>query len=395
MPDLATGNATAGMVRRDKFAKANPGLSGTGMSTFQTNLMAPSACVGLHAALVDFDVTRSDGTVVGKNSQQNIVCPNQVQSGSGPTYRWYAGHIEPKLVSSGGKKGKSYRFEATPIEFGGFNITPADKLEQGQKAAIGAGVIYPQGSEWEVDEDSNTSATICSGPCAADGSNAIARDFVVVAQKGASMFYADSFPVENILGEGTFGVAEDAQDMGHMAINFGTEPLWYRFGVNPTDDEGFMEVAAGDAYDNDLAGEDPQMGVFIVTANTEFRQHVLMPFGPGRGSTFNLHGHSWQRDPYICDSSDLELVGKCDTGDGYAGIPKDPMLSSGEVGSRELGVNPIGMELGGIESWFPTEHYEIFIPSAGGQDGVVGDYLFRDHMGLGNAQGLWGIVRVK
>jgi len=48
----------------------------------------------------------------------------------------------------------------------------------------------------------------------------------------------------------------------------------------------------------------------------------------------------------------------------------------------------------GIESWFGTQHYEIVIDSAGGSEGVVGDYLFRDHMGLGNAGGLWGILRV-
>ena len=51
--------------------------------------------------------------------------------------------------------------------------------------------------------------------------------------------------------------------------------------------------------------------------------------------------------------------------------------------------------IGGIESWFPGEHYEIFIPSAGGSDETPGDYLFRDHMGLGSAQGLWGIIRVE
>ncbi len=53
-----------------------------------------------------------------------------------------------------------------------------------------------------------------------------------------------------------------------------------------------------------------------------------------------------------------------------------------------------GFYLGGIESWFAGQHYEIVLPSAGGENKVEGDYLFRDHMGLGNAGGLWGIVRV-
>jgi len=383
MPDLATGNATAAMVRRDANAKAGPNGSRTGVTSFQTNLMAPSACVGLHPTLVEYDVTRADGTAVGTNlPSQEIVCPNQTLSN---TFQWYAGHIKPVLVGTSRQGDRQFEFETTPIEFGGFNIMAADKIEQGQKGLVGAGVIYPAGSTWTVDPGTHTEATVT-----ANGKTF--RDFVTVAQKGTSMFYEDSFPVENILGEGSFGVAEDSQDMGQMAINYGNEALWLRFGVNPTDAIGFMEIGnAGDAYSNTLVGNaDPETAVFNVQPGQEFRQHVLMPFGPGRGSTFNLHGHSWQRDPYICEgSADHGLPGKCNTGNGHAGTS-----DTGEVGSQALGINPIGMQIGGIESWFPAEHFEIFIPSAGGVNGVTGDYLFRDHMGLGNAQGLWGIIRV-
>jgi hypothetical protein len=387
MPDLATGNATTAMVRRDDVT--NDTIQG--MSSFQTNLMAPSACVGLHPSLVEYDVTRDDGTAVGQNNPSlNILCPNQTQN---PTYRWYAGHIDPQLKTLGknAKRPKEFEYVATPIEFGGFNIMAADKLEQGQKGLIGAGVIYPEGSTWTVDDNTNMAATVTTG-------TGKFRDFVVVAQKGASMFYSDSYPVENILGEGSFGVAEDSQDMGQMAINYGTEPMWFRFGLNPTDDAGFMTIGnAVDAYSNTLIGpkndpaSDPQTAVFNVTAGQEFRKHLLMPFGSGRGSTYDLHGHVWQRDPYICPgSADLGLAGKCDMGNGHAGTS-----GTGEVGSKALGYNPIGMGIGGIESWFPGEHYEIFIPSAGGSDRTPGDYLFRDHMGLGSAQGLWGIIRVE
>jgi len=382
MPDLATGNATTAMVRRDDVT--NDAIQG--MSSFQTNLMAPSACVGLHPSLVEYDVTRGDGTAVGQNNpSQEILCPNQTQN----QYRWYAGHIDPQLKTLGknAKRPKEFEYVATPIEFGGFNIMAADKLEQGQKGLIGAGVIYPEGSTWTVDDNTNMAATVTTA-------NGTFRDFVVVAQKGASMFYSDSYPVENILGEGSFGVAEDSQDMGQMAINYRTEPMWFRFGLNPTDDAGFMTIGnAANAYSNLLIGGDPQTPVFSVKAGTEFRKHLLMPFGPGRGSTYDLHGHVWQRDPYICPKvgslgNDLGLEGKCYTGNGHAGTS-----GTGEVGSKALGYNPIGMGIGGIESWFPGEHYEIVIPSAGGSDATPGDYLFRDHMGLGSAQGLWGIIR--
>jgi hypothetical protein len=128
--------------------------------------------------------------------------------------------------------------------------------------------------------------------------------------------------------------------------------------------------------------------------------HVLMPTGAGRGSTFDLHGHVWQRDPYVCQSADLGLQGKCDMGNGYAGSS-----GTGAVGAQRLAgtgtsgqwryENPMGIGIGGIESWFPAEHYEVVLPSAGGPWKITGDYLFRDHMGQGNAAGLWGIVRVQ
>jgi hypothetical protein len=74
---------------------------------------------------------------------------------------------------------------------------------------------------------------------------------------------------------------------------------------------------------------------------------------------------------------------------GDRGLP-----GGGSTGSQNLGVNPVGMAIGASESWMSGAHYEVFIPKAGGAAGIPGDYLFRDHMGLGNTGGLWGIVRV-
>jgi hypothetical protein len=187
--------------------------------------------------------------------------------------------------------------------------------------------------------------------------------------------------------------------MGHMAINYGNEAMWFRAGVNPTDFDGMTnDPDAHELFSNTAAGvgTDPQTAVFTVTAGDPYRMHVLMPFAPGRGSTFDLHGHIFQRDPYVCegqgDTGDIKVIlpGRCDMGNGVAGAGGD-----GEVGSQRIGWNPQGFYLGGIESWFAGQHYEIVLPSAGGLSKVDGDYLFRDHMGLGNAGGLWGIVRVK
>ncbi len=387
--DLASGNAITANVRRDR------GVGAQGMTSFQSNLMQPSAHVGLHPQLLEYDVTRGDGTNVGQNPAQQSVAP-----GSLATYQWYAGHIEMQTATGPSSK-RNLKLVATPIEFGGFNLMPTDKIEQGQKGLVGAGVIYPQGSTWTVDDNTNTAASVVAP-------NLTFRDFTTVAVKGTSMFYADSYPVENLEGEGSFGIAEDAQDMGHMNINYGNEAMWFRYGRNPTAIGGNALCAgegadvclggvpsaeAAKAFSNSLAGVDgdPETAVFTVEVGDPFRMHVLMPFAPGRGSTYDLHGHHFQRDPYVCpDDSDLGLTGKCKTGDGHAGTGVNR-----SVGSQNLGDNPIGFDLGGIESWFSGQHYEIVISSAGGSFGVTGDYLFRDHMGLGNAGGLWGIVRVE
>jgi manganese oxidase len=377
MPDLASTSPVPATVRRDRNAPE-------GMTSFNNNLIAPSAHVGLHPGLVEYDVTRSDGANVGLNGTKTVP-PGRMRR-----YQWYAGHIEQEFEISpfGPPNRRTLKLEAHPIEFGGFNLSPADVIKQPQKGALGAGVVYPQ-YLWSmvVKPGRPTEAAFWEsqyGPRI--------EDFTTIAQKGASFYYANSFPVENVEGEGNFGVAEDSQDMGHMAINYATEPMWFRFGLNPTDDEGLANLAnAGNAYSNALVGGDPETPVFTVEAGLEFRQHVLMAAGPGRGSTFDLHGHVWQRDPYVCrGSSELGLPGNCKIGNGVAA-----WMGTGEVGSRNLGHNPLSFYLGGIESWFPGEHYEVLIPRAGGDNAIRGDYLFRDHMGLGNNGGLWGIIRVE
>ena len=392
MPDLAVPNPLPAMVRLNRDDPQ-------GMTSVQSNLLTPSPFVGLHPALVEYDVTRSDGTEVGQNNGNRS---QTAGPGEQVTYQWYAGHLSAKLSSTDAKS-RNYELVATPIEFGGFNIMPADKIEQPQHGLVGAGVVYPQGATWTVDPGTNTSATVNES---GTGGPWVFRDFSIIAQKGVAMFYADSFPVHNLEGaEGSFGVTEDSQDMGGMTINYGTEPLWFRFGVNPNGHGVLHDVAAGDAYSNSLVGGDPQTALFRAKPGQPFRMHVLMPAGAGRGSTFDLHGHVWQREPYVCPPTAKAqgvdtLPGRCDMGNGMAGA-----AGNGEVGSKRLAglghpgqwryESPMGMAIGGIESWYPGEHWEVVLPSAGGGRKIPGDYLFRDHMGKGNASGLWGILRVE
>ena len=65
MPDLTQTAVMQGMVKRDR----NNGL---GATTFSNNLMRPSSHVGLHAQLLAYDITKSDGTNVGANPIQTV-----------------------------------------------------------------------------------------------------------------------------------------------------------------------------------------------------------------------------------------------------------------------------------------------------------------------------------
>ena len=175
--------------------------------------------------------------------------------------------------------------------------------------------------------------------------------------------------------------------------------MWYRFGIRPDAPFGHTGVPANpgfadvpnpeDAYSNLLTLQrngtggpvgNPVTPVFTAKKNQEIRMHILEPTGVGRGTTFHLHGQLWQRAPYVCPgSSDLGLTGKC---------------MANEVGSRAIGLNPIGMYLGAQESVTPSAHFDIRLPKAGGEGEVTGDYLYRDQASFGNTGGLWGILRV-
>ncbi len=395
-PDLAGFHDLIFVVPRDKGTPGTPDP----LTWFGNNLIRPSSFVGLHPQLVAIDVTRDDGMVVGQNPPGNEV----VAPGQNKTYRWYAGDVTPV------RSGNRFNLVATPIEFGGANLMPADPVKQGQKGLVGALVISPplatiaetdmtwdhQQTDQIVQRETRASATL----------NGTIRDFAAVFQKGLNLRYADGAAVEVMGGEVESG------DSGQMAINYGTEPMWFRFGLRPdapfgnADTPGSFGAVANpeDAYSNTLPVNpgglgvgDPATPVFTAEPGAPVRMHVLLPSGVERGSVFHLHGHLWQRAPYIClgqNDGVPGLNGKCNWTDfGDANF---------EPGSRAIGVNPIGMYLGSQESVLPAAHFDIVLPGAGiahggagGVNQVAGDYLFRDQGSFGNTQGLWGILRVE
>ena len=182
-------------------------------------------------------------------------------------YRWYAGDIRHGSVRPDPDGVNRVTLVATPIEFGGSNLIPADKIKQGQKSLVGALIIEPVGTAWREDPNMRSAASI--GPDAdGDGvpDTTPMRDFAVVLQKKLSHRYADGTAVENI-GAGEI-VGEDYQDAGQMAMNYGSEPLWFRFGLAPNAPLGNTAGGLGAvpdahrAYSNTLVGGDPATPIF-------------------------------------------------------------------------------------------------------------------------------------
>ncbi|EHR73476.1 hypothetical protein BurJ1DRAFT_4690 [Burkholderiales bacterium JOSHI_001] len=389
MPDLATFTILEGIAKRDRF-------HAEGSTTFNNNLIRPSAYAGLHPQLVAFDVTRHDGMPVGRNrANDQFAAPGGVT-----TYKWYAGDIGGQPVNG------SVTLVGTPIEFGGSSLLPADKIKQGAKSMVGQLVVQPAGSTWSettqvADRQGGTGTRLTRTQATVTVGSASYRDFALVLTKAMSQYYKDSWPVENLNAQGT-SLPEDSADATNMALNYAVEPLWFRFGLLPAAPFGNAGTVGSygaipnstQAYSNTLltptvtcnattklCSGDPETPVMLATPGQAARIHITAPHGVKRGSTFALHGHVWQRDPYVCPAEARNtLTGAC-------------LMTS--VGSRAIGTNPVGFYEGGRESWSGTNHFEIVLPKAGGENAIAGDYLQRDVGSFGNAAGAWSILRVK
>jgi hypothetical protein len=167
----------------------------------------------------------------------------------------------------------------------------------------------------------------------------------------------DKVPTPNLAGE------EDPEDSGVKAVNFRTEPFWTRLQypaetpLTTTRTFDFHDVVS-----NALVGADPQTPVFTAQSGTPVRFRLLMAGGHSRNIVFALHGHGWQKEPWVGDST---LQGS---------------NSRSPLEGAHMGIGP-------------TDHFNLLV-NAGGAFQVEGDYLFRDMASFGFDGGLWGIFRV-
>jgi hypothetical protein len=168
--------------------------------------------------------------------------------------------------------------------------------------------------------------------------------------------------VKNVASEGGF-TPEDPQDSGHKAVNYGADPIWYRFGVSPeTPFETLLtRTDIHQAFSNSLVGGDPQTEIFYVSPNgpTQVRMRVIAPGGHARGIVYALDGHSWQREPFINNST-------------------------------EIGTNPGAWWTSSQEGIGAGSIYNMVVSTSADPNG---DYLFRDLGSFGSYQGLWGLMR--
>jgi hypothetical protein len=93
------------------------------------------------------------------------------------------------------------------------------------------------------------------------------------------------------------------------------------------------------------------------------RFRMTHPFGTGTSQVFSLHGHVWQRNPYI-------------------------------VNGTQLGNNILSQWIGSRDNHGSSDHFDALIDKAGGEGLQFGDYLYSVFVPTQARDGAWGIFRV-
>jgi hypothetical protein len=280
-----------------------------------------SSTVGLHPQLVAYDMSSSDGTSVGFNPNQIITA-----GGSSKEYWWYAGDLE---MGDDGKIVEKAR------ELGAVNLCPAAPLNQDGNGLIGALIVEPASATWKSQDYVTQAADILD----ANG-GFLFKDFVLLQQTNIA--------------------ASTSTTVASSAVNNLSEDLFFRLGTSsPTATTPVWQVLS-----NSLPGTTggaPVTPTFVAKAGDPVRFRVLQPGGDSVNGNimFEIHGHSWQQEPWINSS-------------------------------RALGDNPKSNVLG-ADILVPHKALNILIDQAGGPNKVPGDYLYYNFLA---GDGAWGIFRV-
>ena len=102
----------------------------------------------------------------------------------------------------------------------------------------------------------------------------------------------------------------------------------------------------------------------------------LAPYGGNqRNTAFKVHGHLWEREPYIMPK----------------GFDGDGRLD----GPTAVGNNPVSQKIGMQIGFGASNFFDLLFPSAGGAFRVNGDYYYGAQDPISLIPGLWGIMRVQ
>ena len=288
-------------------------------------------------------MTRSNGFNAGGNPVQTVA-----PSGGDITYTWYAG------VLAIGDEGS---LDPIPVEFGAVNLAPGDPAFQHTHGLLGVLVIEPEGSKWSPDD--RTVATITPDR-RVNGDGQIPppfREFVVVTQD----------QTDAQLAVGTTPAAATAI----KAVNYKSEPMAGRLPNPPQGNFNLENIAA--ATSNGIApflaagtlgatGVDPQTPIYVAKAGAPVRFRLIHP-GGNSYSAWTVHGHVWQRSPYVNEST-------------------------------VLGYNRLSDWIGAVGAYGPFEIFDVLLDSAGGRFAVPGDYHYRSVLSGEFQSGQWGLLRV-
>ncbi len=295
--------------------------------------LIPRQRAGMHAQLVAYDVTTSDGFNAGNNPDQTADAnPSSIG------FRWYAGNLT--IDDKGGVTGQ-------PVEFGAIGLSPSDPFNQAPHGLFGALVIEPEGATWLADIDSPAQGTVTLK----DGTQF--REFVLAMQDNVSL--QPTSPTS-------------------QAFNYKAEPISLRVPPPPNPgDYNSIDIAN---FLSDMAfasTSDPQTPIFHAPQGLPVRFRIVHPPGGSSYPPIVVHGHNWKWRP-LQKGTESRILGE-DSPSLWLGC-----LNATPPNSQ---FNLLIENAGGSGR-----------ATASAPVGIPGDYLYRAFESTQLANGLWGIFRV-
>jgi hypothetical protein len=313
--------------------------------------MSPSKYVGLHPQLLSYDTTQSSAFNVGWNGTNQTVAPGQQK-----TYTWYAGKVG---------KDSSGNSQFMPVEFGSLNLFPSDPLFQHINGMFGGMIIEPKNTTWQCGDTNNLAKC--------DPDDASPGQYPPTTRASATVTYTSDSSKQ--FREFVAMVHDDLRlsSSNKSAINYRTEPTFYRYG-NPNASSPTFAANNNNAcamsnqlvikdQGSAISTADPKTPIFTANVGQAVRIRMMHPMGTGTSQVFTLHGHVWQRNPYVGNST-------------------------------EIGDQVLSQWMGSRDNHGATDHYDLIVAKAGGENAVEGDYLYTVFLPNQNNLGAWGIFRV-